>query len=100
MEIIRRKTNIVVKTERKIVVRQSSPGEEVFLCEECDEQMIMPQTAAVLYDISTREVYRLVEEGKIHFLETDSKDIFVCSNFGDLIPSPDRLEISPKLLLD
>lgn len=91
MKIIRRKTSIVVKTQRKFVIRQSPPEEEVFACEQCGEQMLMPQTAAVLYDISTREVYRFVEEGKIHFVETDSKAIFVCPNFGDLVTLTEQL---------
>lgn len=42
--------------------------------------MVTAQTAAVLYDTSLRAIYRLVEEGKIHFIETDSKVIFVCPN--------------------
>jgi hypothetical protein len=89
MKFIRRTTNILVKTKRKFVIRQSS--EEILSCGLCGKQMITAQTAALLHDISTRDIYRFVEEGKVHFTETDSKLIFVCSDFGDLIPPKTQL---------
>ena len=57
------------------------------------------QVAALLHNISTRDIYRFLEDGKIHFVETDSKVIFVCSDFGDLM-SPDQMLTAPQNLLD
>jgi len=76
MEIIR-KTNILIKTERKFVIRQSSAEEEIW-CETCDGQMITAQNAAVLHGISTREIYGLVEKGTLHFVESGAKILYVC----------------------
>lgn len=76
---IKRKTNILIKTERKLVVRQSQTDVEI-RCEKCVGQMITAQTAAVQRGISTREIYRLVEEDKITFVETEAKIVYICPN--------------------
>ena len=75
---IKRTTNILVKTQRKSIVRQI-PDERID-CENCAETMISTQNAALLFDTGTREIYRLVESGKIRFVETESKIIYVCPN--------------------
>lgn len=76
---IKRKTNILVKTERKLVVQMDETGEQPG-CENCAEQMFTAQSAAVFFGISTREIYRLIETGKIRFIETESKIIYICPN--------------------
>ncbi len=80
---IKRKTNILVKTARKLVVRMDETGEHPG-CENCAEQMFTAQSAAFFYQISTREIYRLIETGKIRFIETVSKDIYICPNCFDV----------------
>lgn len=85
MKIIRRKTNIIVRTLKKSVVRQAFAAETEIYCDLCGKTMITAQAAALLHNISTRLIYRLVEEGKIHFLETDAKIIFVCPDFSQML---------------
>jgi len=40
--------------------------------------MISPLLAAKLLRVSTREIYRLIETGKIHFIELEDRQMFVC----------------------
>jgi excisionase family DNA binding protein len=40
--------------------------------------MLTPDEVAVMSGISTRAIYRLVEEGRIHFTETEDGSVLVC----------------------
>ena len=40
--------------------------------------MLKPERIAEAADIRTREIYRRIETGKVHFVERNSEDIFVC----------------------
>jgi hypothetical protein len=40
--------------------------------------MVAPEGAAEMAHASTREVYRRVESGKLHFVETTTGDLFIC----------------------
>lgn len=73
---ITRKTNVFIKTERKFVVRQTE--NEPICCEQCAEPMIPAQISADIFGISSRTIYRLVESEKIHFVETEANEIYVC----------------------
>ena len=44
----------------------------------CMTEMATPQVGAVLAHTTEREIYRLVEAGDIHFVETDR--VLVCLN--------------------
>jgi hypothetical protein len=74
---ITRKTNVFVKTERKIIVRGGS-SKDFVCCADCAEQMLPAQTSADFFGISSREIYRFIESGKIHFVETEANEIYVC----------------------
>lgn len=74
---ITRKTNVSVKTVRRLIVQQ--PASEMSICcEQCAEKMITAQSSAVAFSISSREIYRLIEKNKIHFVETETNEIYVC----------------------
>lgn len=75
-----RKTNILIKTERRFVVRQAGEVPRIW-CDQCAGQMITAREAAGLHGIGTRGVYRLIEEGKVHFAET-AAEMYVCPNFA------------------
>jgi hypothetical protein len=74
---ITRKTNVLVKTVRKYIVQQQS-SEELIGCGHCDEQMMSAQATADFFQISSREIYRFIESEKIHFVETNANEIYVC----------------------
>ena len=46
--------------------------------------MASPLQAARLFNVSTREIYRLIETGDLHSIEFEDRRIFVC------LKSPDR----------
>jgi excisionase family DNA binding protein len=49
-------------------------------CSKCTESsgMITPDEAAALTGVSTRVIYRRLEEAEIHFIETARGELFVC----------------------
>ena len=74
---ITRKTNITVTTEQKFIV-QKQTAKEIVCCEQCRAEMISAHVSAEFFGISSREIYRLIEAGKIHFVETDRNEIYIC----------------------
>ena len=75
MKIIRR-TNII-KTKRSLTV-PSKPAAEIILCPQCAELMTRTQMCANFFEVSSRVIYRLIDAGEIHFVETDRNEIYVC----------------------
>ena len=75
---IRRK---IISETKQVAVLVNSAAQNDLWCELCGEgsAMIPPLLAAKLSRISTREVYRLIETGKIHFIEMADSQVFVCS---------------------
>ena len=49
-------------------------------CPTCTESsgMITPDEAAALRGVSTRVIYRWLEDGAVHFIETDKGELFIC----------------------
>lgn len=74
---ITRTTDILVETKRKFIIRHP-PTDAQILCERCAGQMITAEATAVLFAVSRRVVYRLIENEAIHFFETEAGAIFVC----------------------
>jgi len=74
---ITRKTNITVEIERKFIVRGDSTL-EILHCGQCGEKMISVFMSVDLFGFSSRIIYRLIESGTIHFLETEIKEIYIC----------------------
>lgn len=76
MEIIK-KTSILVKTRRRFVV-SGLLHNEIIQCGQCAGQMLPAQSAADFFSVSSRIIYRLIEQESIHYIETDVNEIFVC----------------------
>ena len=76
---MKQKTEIEIELKETVVY---SPAEERFeaYCPECGSavKMATPQIAAVLSHLTERDVYRLVETGKVHFREADG--VLICLN--------------------
>lgn len=72
---ITRKTNILIATKRRFVVRQAA--NERILCERCNEPMIRAQAAADFFGVSSRTIYRFIEQADVHFTETDVNQLYV-----------------------
>lgn len=76
---IKRKTEILInQTKRCLILLPET--EEIIACPECvgDEVMVAAETAASVFGFSRREVYRMIEAGTVHFLETNEGVLFVC----------------------
>ncbi len=75
---ITRKVNISFATERKITASSPSAANEIVHCRDCAVEMIPAQIFAEYFGCSSRLIYRLIEADKIHYLETESNEIYIC----------------------
>jgi hypothetical protein len=77
-QIARRRVQITV--ERETLVTSPPPSFEAY-CTECKRQVVMvnPSSAALVAQVSIREIYRWVDARKLHFIEAPSGDIFLCA---------------------
>jgi hypothetical protein len=76
-----KRTEITLRSRQTLVIR-SSPGGAAVRCTQCaaGAQMISPDAATAAVRMSTRAVYRLVEEGKLHYVETENGTLYICLN--------------------
>lgn len=79
----RKLTQILIETVETIIIRRSrKPREEQLIawCEECglETLMVSPEAAAELMGASLREIYRRVEAGALHSIETPEDPLFIC----------------------
>ena len=80
--MIKKRTEIIVKTHRLLVVNRQN-SKFVARCEKCGEmvEMVMPDEAAAIVEISSRDIYRAIEANGIDFIETPQ--VYVCCNSLD-----------------
>jgi hypothetical protein len=75
----KRRVRITVESDQFLVLRR--PGSRLTAwCAECDYlvDMIAPEEAMALAGVSSREIYRWVEAGRVHFLETPEGFLLIC----------------------
>lgn len=79
-ETMSRRIHIDIETHRLLVIRRSSPVRAC--CKECrsEVQLITPDQAAAMMNISSRIVYRWIEEAKLHFIEEPGQSIWICAD--------------------
>jgi hypothetical protein len=77
-----RKKIITIETLQRTVIRQNAPQTQNLWCEFCQAavEMISPELAAKISGVNVREVYRQIEKGSVHFVETESGSVFICRN--------------------
>ena len=75
----KRRTEMTIETHR-VFVMSSSGNSRLGYCPQCaaETRMIMPEAAALMSCVSTRTIFRWVETGRIHFMETSEGILFVC----------------------
>jgi Helix-turn-helix domain len=78
---MKQRTTLSIETRKVVVVR---PAGEMFdfWCEACGAMSAMttPEHAAEILKIKPRAVYRQVERGELHFVETESGELLICSS--------------------
>jgi hypothetical protein len=78
----KKKTTIVTFEARERMVIRHSARRPVAWCERCcaDALMVTPNEAAALSRTDARAIFRGVEAGQIHFIESEGGALLVCSN--------------------
>src|SRR4051812_38654135 len=74
---IKRKTEILVETSRRFIIRQSDSPEQT-ICARCNGPMLAAEQTATLLSVSRRAVYQLVETGNAHFAEIETGAVMIC----------------------
>jgi len=74
---MKQKAEIIFEVEETVILRQAAQISKRF-CLQCGVlvEMASPQTIADFSPVSEREIFRLVEAGKIHFIEAGR--ILIC----------------------
>lgn len=75
---IKRKTRITIATRKRFVVLTANKQTEPQPCKKCGETTLPAENCADVFGVSRREIYRLVEAGNAHFVETDAGVLLVC----------------------
>ena len=92
-EVVRR---YEITVEREFVSLRYEPAQvHTAFCESCGHNVTMlpPEQAAAAAGVTVRAIYRWVEEKRVHFIESDSGRLFLCSDsFQPLLRST---ELSP-----
>lgn len=70
---------VISETQRFLLISNSGE-EEVFACKICrgDSVLLSPSLITQILQISEREIFRLIEAGRIHFIEDENRKNFVC----------------------
>jgi hypothetical protein len=89
--VLHRRVEITV--EREVVSVEYVPTANVMAwCEQCGKDVLMltAEAAAVEVKTSPREIYRWLDESKLHFQESPGGTVFVCS---ESLKRPPRKEL-------
>jgi len=74
---IKRQAEVSVKTSRRLIIRPEKNAGQI-VCAECGEMMLAVESLAALLGISRRAVYRAIETGTVHFVETEAGAVMIC----------------------
>ncbi len=79
---MRRRRRVEITVEISRLVMRRGAGRASVWCPVCAPPvpLVTPEEAAVLAGVSTRTVYRRVEAGQLHFVETDAGRLLICPN--------------------
>lgn len=82
MTTAKQKKVITIETFERTVIRQTSNQIQNLWCEFCqaEVEMTTPELAANILGVTVREIYRRIEQGKLHFIEMKPSEVFICTN--------------------
>lgn len=77
----RKKTLITTETTETLIIIQLQRGARAW-CKPCvaEVEMVDAELAARTVGVSTRQVFRLIEAGRVHFIEKPDGSSWVCLN--------------------
>jgi len=75
----KRTTEITIERHRSVVTRRTTKRRLSFcpICER-DNEFVTPEAAAASTSVTARTIYRWLEDGRLHFIETPGGELFVC----------------------
>jgi len=83
--VTKRRIEINIDRQRLFVLKRRGVAVAQW-CSDCGRkvQMLTPDQAATLANVSSRTIYRRVEAGEMHYLETADRHLLVCANSIEL----------------
>lgn len=78
----KKRTSITIETQKMTVIRRRKV-QTVAWCERCRAEVLMlnPDEVAALSGTTVREIFRQVESGELHSIETNAGTLLVCRGF-------------------
>lgn len=75
----RKRTEITIETDRIVVISRRGLSVRVW-CKSCGARvsMVTADEAARLARVSSRTLYRWIEDAKLHFIETAAGGLLIC----------------------
>jgi hypothetical protein len=81
----KRTVKITIKREEFVYLRRHETGPSAW-CSDCEANvnMLTPEEAAAVSGLSPRQIYRMVEARRLHFVESTEAAIFICPHSLEL----------------
>lgn len=78
---MKRKTEITIETERLLIISKRNTS-SLGWCADCGGQvrLLNAEVASQVAGVSPRAIYRLIEAGHLHFIETSDQRLLICIN--------------------
>ena len=75
-----KRTEVFAETEVEIEIRRRTRHLAPVWCERCDAavEMVPPDVAATVAEVSARTVFAWAEQGRVHFKETTDGALLIC----------------------
>ncbi|MGH9843676.1 MAG: hypothetical protein ACREEM_33485 [Blastocatellia bacterium] len=76
-----KRTETTIETHQVRIIRRRKPETEAW-CDACAAavRMVAPEPAAALAGVTPRAIYRRIESGQLHFVETPDGALLICTN--------------------
>lgn len=81
------RTEISIETDQVVIIRRRHIARQWCVVCAAHTQMITAEAAAAATGLSRRSVYRLAEQGLVHFYETSDGLLLICLNSLPLEPN-------------
>ncbi|MCB1026120.1 MAG: hypothetical protein KDB79_17110 [Acidobacteria bacterium] len=91
---IKRKMNMEVSTSRLFTIRYSQNVEQIE-CAECESKMLAVEQVAVLFGVKQRLLFQIIEQDRVHFIETVRGSVMVCLSSLSAALDQDRSILEP-----
>jgi hypothetical protein len=76
------RTEITIEVDELLLIGTRRGGSVRIWCPECETEvaMVTPEQAAAAVGVSSRMIYRWMEEAKVHFTEEPGGSLLVCAD--------------------